>query len=372
MDIYDELGVKKIINGVATVTSKGGSLMPPVVLEAMAEAAQHFVDIDELQEKVGAQIAAWTHNEAAYISCGCAAGMVLSTAACITGMDEEKRARLPFSDGMKNEIIVHKSGKVGYAFAIQQAGGKLVEIGTEQGAVRGDLEAAINEKTAAIFVFYRHLGMEGRIPLETQIDIAKKHGIPLIVDAAAQLPPVENLWRFTQMGADLALFSGGKGLCGPQSSGLMLGRKALIDACAFNANPRGFIGRPMKVGKEEIIGLMTAVRWYLDLDHEKLLQEYESRVDEMVRAFHNHPAVRASRSFPSEAGQPHHRAELLFDTRRLGTSRDEIIQRLMEAEPAVFLAASGEEGVLVNPQTLKPEEDRIVIEQVKKVVAALL
>src|SRR5512143_1372417 len=153
MDIYEDLGVRKIINGSATLTALGGSLMPPEVLAAMAEASRHFVDIDDLQAKVGQRIATWTHNEAAYVSCGAAAGLVLSTAACITGLDPEKRARLPYSDGLCNEIIIHKRGRVGYDFAIRQAGGKLVEVGTEAGATAADLESAINERTAAIFVF---------------------------------------------------------------------------------------------------------------------------------------------------------------------------------------------------------------------------
>lgn len=367
-DVYAELGVKKIINGVATLTSKGGSLMPPVVLEAMSSASKHFVDIDELQEKAGQKIAEWTHNEAAYVSCGCAAGMVLATAACITGLDEEKRARLPYSDGMKNEIIVQRTGLVGYAFAIRQAGGRLVEIGTPERATLEDLENAVTDRTAAIFVFYRTLGMEGQIPLEAQIEFAKEHNIPLIVDAAAQIPPVENLWRFTHMGADLALFSGGKGLCGPQSSGLMVGRRDLIQACAFNACPRGFIGRPMKVGKEEIVGLMAAVKWYLSLDHEKLLQDYEDQVAMIIQAFNDYPGVQVKRSFPSEAGQPHGRAELIFDEAVLGLKRDQILQRLLEVEPAVFLSAWGESGVLINPQTLQPGEAEIVVRQIKKVL----
>jgi D-glucosaminate-6-phosphate ammonia-lyase len=368
-DIYAELGVKKIINGVATLTSKGGSIMPPAVLEAMVSAAQHFVDIDELQEKAGQKIAEWTHNEAAYVSCGCAAGMVLATAACITGLDEEKRARLPYSDGLKNEIIVHRSGLVGYAFAIRQAGGKLIEIGTENSATLEDLENAVSDRTAAIFVFYRNLGMNGQIPLEIQIDFAKKHNIPLIVDAAAQLPPVENLWRFTHMGVDMALFSGGKGLCGPQSSGLMVGRRDLIQASAFNACPRGFIGRPMKVGKEEIVGLMAAVKWYLDLDHEKLTQEYEDQVAMIIQSFSGYPGVRATRSFPSEAGQPHGRAELVFDEATIGMNRDQILPRLLDDEPAVFLSAWGENGVLINPQTLQPGEAEIIVRQIKKILS---
>ena len=373
---YDELDVRKVINGSATLTMLGGSIMPPPVLEAMAAAAQHFVDIDELQEKVGQKIAEWTHNQAAYVSCGAAAGMVLSTAACIAGMDPEKRARLPFTDGMRNEIIVHKRGRVGYDFAIRQAGGCLVEIGTQAGATVEDLEAAIGGRTAAIFVFYKNLFMDGQIPLEQQIAVAQKHNIPVVVDAAAQLPPVENLWRFTHLGADLALFSGGKGLCGPQSSGLILGRRDLIQALAFNACPRPFIGRPMKAGKEEIVGLMAAVRWYLDLDHAALLQEYEDRVAWVISAFAEPkptPHITARRSFPSEAGQPHPRAEIIFDTLALGISRDEILRRLYQGDPAISLASGGQESagessVFINPQTLKPGEEKIIVSRIKAIM----
>lgn len=368
MDIYDELGVTKVINGAATLTKLGGSLMPPVVLEAMADAARHFVDIDELQAKVGAAIAGWTHNEAAYVSCGAAAGMVLSTAACIAGLDPDKRARLPYSDGMNNEIIVHKCWRVGYDFAIRQAGGVIVEIGNEQGATPDDLRQAINEKTAAIFYFYNDSHMEGHVPLDVAIPIAKEHNVPLIIDAAAQIPPVENLWRFTHMGADLAIFSGGKGLCGPQSSGLIVGRQDLIDACAFNACPRGFIGRPMKVGKEEMVGLMTAVRWYLDLDHAGLMQTYEDQVQAVIDAFADVPAISAARSFPSEAGQPMPRAELIFDEQALGISRDDVVAQLLEGEPSIFLAGAGPHGIFVNPQTLELGQETIIIRRLKEII----
>ena len=368
MDIYDQLGVRKIINGSATLTALGGSLMPPEVLAAMAEAARFFVSIDELQEKAGQKIAEWTHNEAAYVSCGAAAGMVLSTAACIAGLDADKRARLPYTEGMKNEVIVHKRGRVGYDFAIRQAGGRLVEIGDENGASASQLAAAINERTAAIFIFYKNMLMDGQVPLEQQVELAKRHGVPVIIDAAAQLPPVENLWRFTQQGADLALFSGGKGLCGPQSSGLILGRKDLVEACAFNACPRPFIGRPMKAGKEEIAGLMAAVRWYLDLDHQALMQNYEDQVSWMVAAFSDLPEVAPRRSFPSEAGQPMPRAELIFDEARLGLSRDEILRKLYEGRPAISLAPSGASGLFINPQTLQPGQEKIVVERIRAIL----
>lgn len=368
MDIYDELGVTKVINGNATLTMLGGSLMPPIVLAAMADAAHHFVNIDELQQKVGHRIAEWTHNEAAYVSCGAAAGLVLSTAACIAGIDPEKRGKLPYTDGMGNEIIVHKHGRVGYDFAIRQAGGKLIEIGDERGTSTRQMEAAINDNTAAIFYFYNAARMDGLVPLEDGIKVARKYGVPLIVDAAAQLPPVENLWRFTQMGADLVLFSGGKGLCGPQSSGLILGRRDLIGACAFHACPRPFIGRPMKAGKEEIVGLMTAVRWYLDLDHKKLMQTYEDQVQAVIDAFATEEYVLARRNFPSEAGQPMPRAEVILDEQALGITRDHLLSQLESGEPSISIAAAGRNGVYVNPQTLSPGQEAIIVNRIKQIL----
>jgi uncharacterized pyridoxal phosphate-dependent enzyme len=368
VDIYDELGVRKVINGYATLTLLGGSIMPPEVLTAMAQAAQHFVDIDELQKKAGAKIAEWTKNEAAYVSCGASAGLVLSTAACITGLDAGKRARLPYTVGMKNEVIVHRHGRVDYDFAIRQAGGVLVEIGTEEGTSARDMEQAITNRTAAILYIYNITRMKGLIPLEQGIEIAKRHGVPLIVDAAAQIPPVDNLWRFTQMGADLVLFSGGKGLCGPQSSGLILGRKDLIEACAFNACPRPFIGRPMKAGKEEIVGLLTAVRWYLDLDHEELMRTYEVQVQYVIDAFSDLPHVRAVRDFPSEAGQPMPRAEITFDEQQLAITRDEVLTQLRTGDPSIALAPAGKSGLYINPQTLRPGEERVIVGRMKQIV----
>jgi seryl-tRNA(Sec) selenium transferase len=216
-------------------------------------------------------------------------------------------------------------------------------------------------------VFYKNLCMDGQISLELQIEIAKKHGIPLIVDAAAQLPPVENLWNFTRMGADLALFSGGKGLCGPQSSGLILGRKDLITACAFNACPRPFIGQPMKAGKEEIVGLMAAVRSYLDLDHAALMQTYEDQVSWIVAAFSGIPHVSARRSFPSEAGQPMPRAEIILSEQSLGISRDEVLRQLYTGSPAIHLSPAGATGIYVNPQTLQDGQERIIVKRIKEI-----
>ena len=368
MGIYEELGVRKIINGNATLTRLGGSLMPKVVLDAMMEAAQAFVDIVELQKRVGEEIAKLTNNEAAYVSCGAAAALVLSTAACITGLDPEKRGKLPHLDEtMKSEVIVHKYGRVGYDFAIRQVGVKLVEIGRPDGATAEELEAAINEKTAAIF-FFPNVHREAiQLPLKEQVRVAKKHNVPVVVDAAAQLPPKSNLWRFTtEMGADLALFSGGKGLRGPQSSGLILGRKDLIEACAFNGPPSPFIGRGMKVGKEEMVGLLAAVKRYLEFDQEELI--YERMVQFFIDEFSNISHVTVRRNFPSEAGQPMPRAEIILDEQGLGIKRDEILQQLREGKPSIDIAAAGSNGVLVNPQTLEEGEERIIAERLREII----
>ena len=366
MDIYDDLGVRKIINGSATLTMLGGSLIPEPVLAAMQAAAGHFINLDELQEKAGQRIAEWTHNEAAYISSGAAAGLVLSTAACIAGTDPELRARLPQTAGLRNQIIVQRRGRVGYDFAIRQAGGQLVEIGSDEGATPAQLETAINEHTAGVFIFHRQMLMEGIIPLEEQVAIAHRHNIPVVIDAAAQIPPVANLWDLTGRGADLVLFSGGKGLRGPQSSGLILGRRDLIQACAFNACPRPFIGRPMKAGKEEIAGLLAALRWTLDQDEPALLRAYEAMVAEIIAAFATDARLRAARSFPSEAGQPMPRAEItLIDA---PIARDELLRRLMAGTPAISLAEGGPNSILINPQTLQPGEAAVIVQQIKTIL----
>jgi len=370
MGIYEELGVRKIINGSATLTRLGGSLMPKVVLDAMMEAAQAFVDIVDLQKRVGEEIAKLTNNEAAYVSCGAAAALVLSTAACITGLDPNKRGKLPHLDTtMKSEVIVHKYGRVGYDFAIRQVGVKLVEIGGPDSTTAEELEAAINDKTAAIFFFPNVHREPIQLPLKEQIRIAKKHNVPIVVDAAAQLPPASNLWRFTtEMGADLALFSGGKGLRGPQSSGLILGRKDLIEACAFNGPPSPFIGRGMKVGKEEMVGLLAAVKWYTGIDQEELMNTYERQVQFLIDEFSNIPHISARRNFPNEAGQPMPRAEIIFDEQGLGITRNEILSQLRGGEPSIDISAAGGSGVFVNPQTLEEGEERIIAERLKEII----
>ena len=373
MNVYDELGIRTIINGNATLTRLGGSIMPAEVVAAMVEASKHFVDIIALQKRVGEELARLTHNEAAYVSCGAAAALTLSTAACITGLDASKRERLPLGSGernlatMKSEVIVHRYGRVGYDFAVRQVGVTFVEIGDENGTSPDELEAAITARTAALFYFANPSREHLWVPYEEGIAIAKRHGVPVIVDAAAQLPPKENLWRFTEMGADVVMFSGGKGLCGPQSSGLIVGTQQLIDAIAFNGPPHPFIGRGMKVGKEEMVGLLAAVKWYLK--HADTFQQvYEEQVVYFAQEFADVPGVTVHRSFPSEAGQPMPRTEIRFDESRLGITRDAILRKLAEGEPSIDIAGAGASGVLINGQTLMPGEVEIIARRLKEIL----
>ena len=366
MSIYEELGIRPVINANATLTRLGGSRLAPGVAEAMADAGSSFVDMRELQSAIGVEIARLTANEACFVSCGAAAGMTLVTAACIAGTDPELRERLPRTEGLKNEVLVHRHTRVGYDFAIRMAGARLVEIGGPGGTPPAALQAALTPRTAAMFYFPRGTEDRGELPLEAAVAICGERGIPVIVDASAQLPPKSNLWDFTRRGATAAIFSGGKGLRGPQSSGLVLGRQRLVNACAFHAAPNPFIGRGMKVGKEELCGLLAAVRWFLREDESQRSAFYETAVAAVVEAFTDYPGVRARRVWPCEAGQPIPRAELVLDETRLGRTRDAVLNGLRTGDAAVELAEGPNATLLVNPQTLEPEEVQIVVRRLRE------
>lgn len=367
MGIYQDLGLKTYINACATITVMGGSVMPPEVVKAMEEASRNYVSIPDLQAAVGARLAELTHNEGAYISDGAASGLALAAAAFVGGTDPVRRELLPISE-TKNEIVINGLHKPGYDKELRMGGARLVYYGEAPCATEEQLEAAINENTCAIAVFYNdhHMGME--VPLERQVEIARAHNIPIIVDAAAQIPKKENLWRFTRdMGFDLAIFSGGKGLRGPQASGLIVGKKKWTDLIAGYACPALGVGRIMKVGKEEIVGLYTAVRLYMETDEEAVLADYEKQVRDVIDAFAGDEGVSVVRSFPSEAGQPMPRAQVSF----CPCSYDlDVKTAVAELKELGILVAAGKDGLLINPQTLMPGEMKLVIEGVRKVADA--
>ena len=357
---YEALGLHPVINACATLTKLGGSVMPPEVVQAMTDAARCFVDLEELQRRVGARIAELTHNESAYVSSGAAAGMVLATAACTVGTDREAHARVPRLDTVKNEIIVQSLHRNGYDYAVRQVGVTVVDVGGPHGTSREELEAAFTDRTAAVFWFQGAMNAPAELPLEQVIEAAGRRGIPVLVDAAAQLPPVENLWRFTRMGAALAIFSGGKDLAGPQSSGLVLGRADLIEACRFHGNPNQSIGRPMKVGKEELMGALAAVERYVALDHDGRMRGLEEVVARWVERLASVEGVAARRDFPNEAGQPVPWALVTFADEAI---RDAIVDRLRSGSPSVAVAKAGSAAIHLNPMTLQPGEADVVLER---------
>lgn len=363
MSIYDDLGVRPLINASANITRIGGSVMAPEVVAAMAEAAKHFVNLEELQHAVGNKLAELTHNEAAYVSCGAAAGLAMATAAVVAGSDPKAINQLPDTTGLKNEVIIHKSHRNGYDHAVRQVGVKIVEIGTDSETKPEDLERALNDKTAAVVWFQNALTGRADLPLQTVIEIANRANVPVIVDAADQVPPVENLWKYTQMGAAIAIFSGGKDIAGPQASGLVFGRQEIIEAMRVNGNPNASIGRPMKVGKEEMVGLLTAVKLYLKRDHEARLSQDEEIVAGWCSALNKIDGIHAERSIPNVAGQPMPRAKVTVDPAKTGMNRDELILALRSGTPAIEVLPSGTDAIFVNPMPLKDGEDEIVLDR---------
>ncbi len=371
MDIYDKLGIEKLINAAGTLTRLGGSVMDPIVLEVMSAASQHFVDLTELQEKAGDFVANLLGVEAAYIASGAAAGLTLSTAACITGTDPAKIRRLPDLKGLKNEVLIQKSHRNGYDHAVRQTGVTLVEFGLIKETDPWELRAAINDRTAAI-VHFLEFENERNLALSEVISIAKELGTTVIVDAAAELPPAKNMSRFFHMGADLTVFSGGKDICGPQSSGLVVGRRNLIDACALNANPNYSIGRAMKVGKEEIAGLITALELYLAQDFAAEEKMWEKMVAYLVDSLSDIPGLDARRVAPAEPGvQPNWipRMYLDWDEKIIPLGRTEVKSLLRQGEPGIAVGVTST-GLCVNPQTLKPGEEKIVTKALRKVFLA--
>lgn len=282
--IYEELGVPTLINGQGVVTFYSCTLMPPEVHRAMEQASEHYVEIVALQRAVGARIAKYAGAEAAMVCSGSAACIAQATAGCIAGTDPDKIYRLPDTEGMKNEVIItHRSP---WDRGIALTGAKLVIVNS-----LAELESAINEKTAMMEYTY---GESGPVKLEDAIAICKKRNVPLMLDGAATCPPFERLKTLASFGADLFCVSGGKGLMGPQCSGILFGRKDLVEAALRNGSPyEGSICRPMKVGKEEILGCLAAVEWSSKRDYHADCKVWESRLNTIAKAVQAIPGVQA-------------------------------------------------------------------------------
>lgn len=266
--IYDRIGVRTIINASGATTAVGGTLMPQEVIDAMISASKSFVVIDELNRAVGKKIAEVTGAEDGYVTAGSAAAMLVAVAGCIAGVDPVKIRKLPDSNGMANEVIIHRMHRIGYDQMFRAAGGKFVEIGMPRRTEAWELEDAINENTACVIWIDSPATGPGPLPFDEVVEIAHRYGVPVVVDAASTLPPKRHITRWIEQGADLAIYSGGKGIRGPQDSGLLAGRADLIAAARANGAPNTGVGRAAKVSKEAMAGLYVALERFASFDHE--------------------------------------------------------------------------------------------------------
>lgn len=370
MSFYESLGVPPVVNAATTFTALGGSLMPDVVLDAMRSAAGSFVDMHALHQAAGRRLAELTNNEAAYATAGCGAAMVLAVLAARNKGNPGILHELPARERAPYEVIMHAAHRIPYDKMVQLAGATIRQIGDIQQTFGWELEHAINERTAAIlYVAGSHLPPVAR-PLEEVVSVAGEHDIPVIVDAAAQLPPVENLWRFTRdLGVDAALFSGGKALRGPQASGLMVGRRDLVEAARQNGAPYQRWARPMKAGKEEIAGLVAAVDRFVHLDHNALRVAWTRTVSTWNQELAPVAGLRVTPEELNEAGQPVPRLHVEI----LDVGRAQRVLEALDAGPpriAVVpdLANDVPRGFWIGPDLLKPGEETLVLKTVSTLV----
>ncbi len=360
-DYFRELGVRPFINAAGTYTAMTASLMPPEVLDAINYASKHYVMLDELHDKVGARIATLVHSEAAMVTSGAASALTLGTAAVLTGTDQRKIVDLPNLANMKSEVITQKSHRFGYEHAVRNCGVRLVEVET-----REDLEKAVNNQTA-MMLFYNNNNPEGRIRDEEFVALGKKHGIPTLNDAAADVPPVDNLWKYTKMGFDLVAFSGGKGLRGPQSAGLLLGRKDLISAARLNAPPNGnTVGRGLKVNKEEMLGMLVALERYLANDHAAERRQFDARAEAIRSGVATIPGITAEVFVPEVANHVPH-VRISWDAAAKGMTPNDAVNALRAGEPSIGTRSEGD-AIVIGVWMMQPGEEKIVARRLRQVL----
>lgn len=360
-DYFAELGVKPIINAAGAYTTMTASLMPEEVLDAYRQTAGEYVSLDGLHDAVGKKIAELVGCPAAMVTAGAASAMTLATAGVLTGLDEEKAKRIPIDlRGMKNEVIVQNSHIVGYTHAIINCGVKLVVVESER-----ELIKAINRKTAMLY-FTDEYNLEGDVQYERFVEIGKEHEIPTFIDAAAGIPPRENLWRFTKMGFDLVAISGGKAIRGPQSAGLLMGRKDLIAAARFNGPPSADrIGRGMKVNKEEMVAMWIAVERFLKIDYEKEYEAWKMQIDWLKKQFESIDGLKAESVIPQSPNTVP-TLVLTFEKGAFSKTGFEVNKALIDGDPAVAVARPREDGFNITTWMLQPERLGTVAVRVKE------
>jgi D-glucosaminate-6-phosphate ammonia-lyase len=394
--IYERFGVKTVINASGPMTRISGSILAPEVREAMSEAAQSCVRIEDLQDAAGRLIADVTGAESGYVTSGAAGGLALSAAAAIAGMDIARMDRLPDTSGMPNEIIIQREHVTAYSHALRLSGAKLVEVGYVGYPGQGctwpwQIETAINEQTVA--VFFSVGNTPGAVKLPEVVEVAHRHNLPVIVDSAAALPPVENLRRFIDEGADMVCFSGGKAIGGPQASGILAGRADLIGSVALQHQdmdvmpatwtwrgrylegntlpgpPHHGLGRPLKVGKEEIVGLMVALEAYVNRDHAAERKQWIAMLEEIAAALEGVPGVSIDLGGKKTASTVPV-AVISLDETVIEQSVEDVINKLIEGDPAVGVSQGhvDQRAIGINPMVLQPGEAEIVGRRLREVL----
>jgi uncharacterized pyridoxal phosphate-dependent enzyme len=373
-NIYTRLGVKPLINGRGTWTYLSASLELPEVRVAQVEASQHFVNIFDLQRAAGRRLAELTGAESGMITSGAAGAMAVATAGCIAGTDPDKIWQLPNTDGLKSEVVM-VGGRSVFDSAIRLAGGKLV--------LAESAEQIANAITPNTVMIYTSSSPE---QLAKEIAVAKDHHVPIFMDAADGIPPVDKLQLFAKMGCDLYTFSGGKGLCGPQSSGLLLGRKDLIEAALANSNPwEGAVCRPMKVGKEEIMGCLAAVETWLKMDVPKLNKQWGAAMQRIATLVETVPGVETKVFTPEENQCP--TLSISWDQKAWRYSTADCAKELLEGTPGIAVLTEDnpsdvlsqkphaartprkDDKLQIVSMTLRPGEEIIVGKRIKQLLA---
>jgi D-glucosaminate-6-phosphate ammonia-lyase len=361
-NLYEKIGVKPFINCQGTFTILSGSLSLPEVKQAMEEASRHYVHLDELMEKVGQRLAELTGAEFGIVTAGCAAALTHVTAACVAGADPEKMQRLPDVTGLKNEVIMPMASRNEYDHAIRMVGVKIIEVGNSQ-----EFREAVNKRTAMITLLGDAEDRNG-VSLEEMVEVGRQYKIPVLVDAAAERPDVPNY--YLKKGVDVVAYSGGKCLRGPQCSGLALGPKDLLWAAWLNSAPHHAFGRSMKVGKEEIMGLLTAVEmWVRHRDHKAEWQQWESWLQTITGQVTQVPGARTEVERPGRSNVAP-TLSITWDAAKVKMTGAELKKSLNEGTPRIWVPLGSNGGISIMPYMMQPGEDKIVAQRLREVLSA--
>ncbi|MCS7206979.1 MAG: aminotransferase class V-fold PLP-dependent enzyme [Dehalococcoidia bacterium] len=365
--IYEALGVRRVINAAGSMTILGGSMLSPRVLAAMEEANESFVDMEELLTKSGQVIARILGAEAALVTSGCYAALVLGAAGIMTGTDPARIARLPDTTGMNNEFLIQKRMRYHYDRCVTVPGGQLVEVGDEQGTTPDQLERAIGPRTAGILYLARMEGDPGILPIPQVVSIAHRRGVAVLIDAAAEVYPLERMRWLCQSGADLVCF-GAKYFGSTHSTGVLCGKKGAVEAAtlnnfiAYETHDNHAIGRGYKVDRQEVVATVVALQEWFQMNHEERFAQQERRIHTILQALEGIPHITTQRLWERQG--PWMRLMVTLNEQPLGKTAVAVQQALRQGNPSIRIRAEGN-NLLIAVHTLREGEDAIVAQHLR-------